>query len=172
MASYSTYMQCGIFYGSCAQIPLKSSCAHTSAFFPAVLLQDWQLWWTLPAMQWHAYKRFLAFLSGNLAPLFLRLQDIFNVFKFRLFVKSLAMLIDSLLTAIFFSCDQKLIFKTHKTFRKWARSSEFEFEAENATSKRRPVQPPLPFHKEDVELQRRGKLTMSSRLAGWSPRLC
>ena len=34
-------------------------------------------------MQWHAYKRFFAFLSGNLTPLFLRMQYILNVFKFR-----------------------------------------------------------------------------------------
>ena len=56
----------------------------------------------LPAMQWHAYKRFLAFLSGNLGLLFLRLQYILNVFKFRTFVKSSSMPIESLLTTIFF----------------------------------------------------------------------
>ena len=57
---------------------------------------------SLPAMQWHAYKRFLAFLSGNLASLFLCLQYILNVFEFRSFVKSLSMPIDSFLTIIFF----------------------------------------------------------------------
>ena len=46
-----------------------------------------------------------------------------------------------------FSWDQKLTFNTHKTLRKWARSSE----AETASSKRRPVQPPLPFYREDVQ---------------------
>ena len=61
--------------------------------------QDWK---TLPAMQWHAHKRLFAFLSGNLAPLFLRLQYVLNVFIFRSFVKSLSMPIDSLLTTIFF----------------------------------------------------------------------
>ena len=58
--------------------------------------------WTLPAMQWHAHKRLFAFLSGNLAPLFLRLHYVLNVFIFRSFVKSLSMPIDSLLTTIFF----------------------------------------------------------------------
>ena len=57
---------------------------------------------SLPAMQWHAYKRFLAFLSGNLALLFLCLQYILNVFKFWSFVKSLSMPIESLLSTIFF----------------------------------------------------------------------
>ena len=57
---------------------------------------------TLPAMQWHAHKRLFAFLSGNLALLFLRLQYVLNVFIFRSFVKSLLMPIDSLLTTIFF----------------------------------------------------------------------
>ena len=47
-------------------------------------------------------KQFLAFLSGNLALLFLRLQYILNVFKFWSFVKSLSMPIESLLTTIFF----------------------------------------------------------------------
>ena len=51
-----------------------------------------------PAMQWHAYKRFFAFLSGNLTPLFLRLQYILNVFKFRSFVTSLSLLIVQKLT--------------------------------------------------------------------------
>ena len=102
---------------------------------------------SLPAMQWHAYKRLLAFLSWNLALLFLRLQYILNVFKFRSFVKSLSMPIESLLTTIFFSWDQKLTSNTHKTLRKWAKSSE----AETATSKRRPVQPPLPFYREDAQ---------------------
>ena len=53
-------------------------------------------------MQWHAHKRLFAFLSGNPAPLFLRLQYVLNVFIFRSFVKSLSMPIDSLLTTIFF----------------------------------------------------------------------
>ena len=47
-------------------------------------------------------KRFLAFLSGNLGLLFVRLQYILNVFKFRSIVKSLSMPIESLLTTIFF----------------------------------------------------------------------
>ena len=46
---------------------------------------------TWPAMQWHAYKRFFAFLSGNLTPLFLRLQYILNVFKFLSFVTTLSL---------------------------------------------------------------------------------
>ena len=49
-------------------------------------------------MQWHAYKRFFAFLSGNLTPLFLRLQYILNVFKFRSFVASLLLSIAQKLT--------------------------------------------------------------------------
>ena len=53
-----------------------------------------------------------------------------------------------------FSWDQKLTFNTHKTLRKWARSSE----AETASSKRRPVQPPLPFYREDVQPARKGQV--------------
>ena len=102
-------------------------------------------YWTLLAMQWHAYKRFLAFLSGNLALLFLRLQYILNVFKFRSFIKSLS--IASFANHYIFSWDQKLTFNTHKTLRKWAKSSE----AETASSKRRPVQPPLPLYREDAQ---------------------
>ena len=45
----------------------------------------WKLYVAWPAMQWHAYKRFFAVLSGNLTPLFLRLQYIFNVFKISVF---------------------------------------------------------------------------------------
>ena len=92
------------------------------------------------------------FVSGKLALLFLRLQYILNVFKFWSFVKSLSMPIESLLTTIFFlilyifSWDQKLTSNTNKTLRKWAKSSE----AETASSKRRPVQPPLPFYRKDA----------------------
>ena len=46
-----------------------------------------------------------------------------------------------------FSWDQKLTSNTHTTLRKWAKSSE----AETASSKRRPVQPPLPFYKKDAQ---------------------
>ena len=46
-----------------------------------------------------------------------------------------------------FSWDQKLTFNTHKTLRKWAKSSE----TETASCKRRPVQPPLPFYREDAQ---------------------
>ena len=105
-------------------------------------------------MQWHAHKRLFAFLSGNLAPLFLRLQYVLNVFIFRSFVKSLSMPIDSLLTTIFLLETKKLTFNTHKTLRKWARSSE----AETASSKRRPVQPPLPFYREDVQPAKKGQV--------------
>ena len=56
---------------------------------------------TWPAMQWHAYKRFFALLSGNLAPLLLRLEYILNVFKLLSFVKSLSMPIDYLLNTPF-----------------------------------------------------------------------
>ena len=51
-----------------------------------------------PAMQWHAYKRSFAFLSGNLILLFLRLQYILNVFKFRSFVTFLSLSIAQKLT--------------------------------------------------------------------------
>ena len=46
-----------------------------------------------------------------------------------------------------FSWNQKLTFNTHKTLQKWAKSSG----AETASSKRRPVQPPLPFYGEDAQ---------------------
>ena len=55
-------------------------------------------WISWPAMQWHAHKRCCAFLSGNLTPLFLRLQYILNVFKFRSFVTSLSLSIAQKLT--------------------------------------------------------------------------
>ena len=58
----------------------------------------WQAGTTWQAMQWHPYKRVFAFLSGNLTPLFLRLQCILNVFKFRSFVTSLSLSIAQKLT--------------------------------------------------------------------------
>ena len=57
------------------------------------------------------------------------------------------MSIESLLNTIFFFWDQKLTSNIHKTLRKWAKSSE----AETASSKRRPVQPPLPFYRKDAQ---------------------
>ena len=53
-----------------------------------------------------------------------------------------------------FSWDQKLTFQTHKKLRKWARSSK----AEKAPSKRQPVQPPLPFYREDAQQAKEGQV--------------
>ena len=121
-----------------------------------------------PAMQSHAYKWFLAFLSGNLAPLLLRLQYILNVFKFLSFVKSLSMPIDSLLTTIFFLETKSLPSKPTKSYESEPVLPEPKMPLPNAGPSNRHC---LSIEKMPNR-QRRGNLTMSSRLAGWSPRLC
>ena len=122
----------------------------------------------LPAMQWHAYKRFLAFLSGNLGLLFLRLQYILNVFKFRSFVKSLSMPIESLLTTIFFLETKSLPSIPTKRYESEPNLPEPKLLLPYASRSHRHC---LSIEK-TPNRQRSGKLTMSSRLAGWSPRLC
>ena len=97
--------------GGCGRKKLRSSIFQSRV--SCTLIKEWLPWeptdrdtgirtHSLPAMQWHAYKRFLAFLSGNLALLFLHLQYILNVFKFWSLVKSFSMPMESLLTTIFF----------------------------------------------------------------------
>ena len=65
--------------------------------------------------QCSAYKRFLVFLSGNLSSVFLRLQKILNVFKFRSSVSSLSLSIAQKLTpqtlegqACYLQCSQNV----------------------------------------------------------------
>ena len=123
---------------------------------------------TLPAMQWHAHKRLFAFLSGNLAPLFLRLQYVLNVFIFRSFVKSLSMPIDFLLTTIFFLETKSLPSIPTKSDKSEPDLPKPKLLLPNAGRSNRHC---LSIEKTSNR-QRRGKLTMSSRLAGWSPRLC
>ena len=123
---------------------------------------------TLPAMQWHAQKWFLAFLSGNLALLFLRLQYILNVFKCWSFVKSLPMPIESLLTTIFFLETKSLPPISTKRNESEPNLLEPKLLLPNAGRSNRHC---LSL-KKTSNRQRSGKLTMSSRLAGWSPRLC
>ena len=123
---------------------------------------------SLPAMQWHAHKRLFAFLSGNLAPLFLRLQYVLNVFIFRSFVKSLSMPIDSLLTTIFFLETKSLPSIPTKRYESEPDLPKPKLLLPNAGRSNRHC---LSIEKTSHQ-QRRGKLTMSSRLAGWSPRLC
>ena len=123
---------------------------------------------SLPAMQWHAHKRLFAFLSGNLAPLFLRLQYVLNVFIFRSFVKSLSMPIDSLLTTIFFLETKSLPSIPTKRYESEPDLPKPKLLLPNAGRSNRHC---LSIEKTSNR-QRRGKLTMSSRLAGWSPRLC
>ena len=122
----------------------------------------------LPAMQWHAYKRFLAFLSGNLALLFLRLQNILNLFKLWSFVKSLLMPIESLLTTIFFLETESLPPISTKRYESEPNLPKPELLLPNAGRSNRHCL----SREKTPDRQRSGKLTMSSRLAGWSPRLC
>ena len=105
------------------------------------------------AMQWHAYKRFLAFLSGNLAPLLLRLQYILNVFKFLSFVKSLSMPIDSLLTTLFFLRPKAYLSNPQNV----TKVSQI-FRSQYGPSKRRPIQPPLPVYREDAQPTKKGQV--------------
>ena len=123
---------------------------------------------TLPAMQWHACRRFLAFLSGNLALLFLRLPYILNEFKFRSFVKSLSMWIESSLTTIFFLETKSLPSIPTKRYESEPNLPKPKLLLPNAGRSNRHC---LSIEK-TPNRQRSGKLTMSSRLAGWSPRLC
>ena len=123
---------------------------------------------SLPAMQWHAYKRYLAFLSGNLSLLFLRLQWILNVFKFSSFVKSLSMPIESLLTTIFFLETKSLPPISTKRYKSEPNPPKPKLLLPNAGRSNRHC---LSIEK-TPNRQRSGKLTMSYRLAGWSPRLC
>ena len=123
---------------------------------------------SLPAMQWHAHKRLFAFLSGNPAPLFLRLQYVLNVFIFRSFVKSLSMPIDSLLTTTFFLETKSLPSIPTKRYESEPDLPKPKLLLPNAGRSNRHC---LSIEKTSHQ-QRRGKLTMSSRLAGWSPRLC
>ena len=122
----------------------------------------------LPAMQWHTHKGFLAFLPGNLVLLFLRLQYILNMFKFRSFVKSLSMPIESLLTTIFFLETKSLPSIPTKRYESEPNLPKPKLLLPNAGQSN--------CHCLSIEKtpnrQRSGKLTMSSRLAGWSPRLC
>ena len=126
------------------------------------------VWVTLPAMQWHAHKRLFAFLSGNLALLFLRLQYILNVFIFRSFVKSLSKPIDSLLTTIFFLEIKSLPSIPTKHYESEPDLPKPKLLLPNAGRSNRHC---LSIEKMSNR-QRRGKLTMSCRLADWSPRLC
>ena len=123
---------------------------------------------TLPAMQWHAHKRLFAFMSGNLAPLFLRLQYVLNVFIFRSFVKSLSMPIDSFLTTMFFLETISLPSIPTKRYESEPDLPKPKLLLPNAGRSNRHC---LSIEKTSNR-QRRGKLTMSSRLAGWLPRIC
>ena len=124
--------------------------------------------YALPAMQWHAHKRLFAFLYGNLVPIFLRLQYVLNVFIFRSFVKSLSMPIDSLLTTIFFLETKSLPSIPTKRYESEPDLPKPKLLLQNAGRSNRHC---LSIEKTSNR-QRRGRLTMSSRLAGWSPRLC
>ena len=144
-------------------------CTAMTSGWAAMRLVNWNTGsFTLPAMQWHAHKRLFAFLSGNLAPLFLRLQYVLNVFIFRSFVKSLSMPIDSLLTTIFFLETKSLPSIPTKRYESEPDLPKPKLLLPNAGRSNRHC---LSIEKTSNR-QRRGKLTMSSRLAGWSPRLC
>ena len=125
----------------------------------------------LPAMQWHAHKRLFASLSGNLAPLFLRLQYVLNVFIFRSFVKSLSMPIDSLLTTIFFLETKSLPSIPTDRYDHYESEPDLPKPKLLLPNAGRSNRHCLSIEKTSNR-QRRGKLTMSSRLAGCSPRLC
>ena len=103
-----------------------------------------------------------AFLSGNLAPLFLRLQCVLNVFIFRSFVKSLSMPIDSSLTTIFFLETKSLPSILTKRYESEPELPKPKLLLPNAGRSNRHC---LSIEKTSNR-QRRGKLTMSSRLAG------
>ena len=122
-------------------------------------LTIWSVTW--PAMQWHAYKRFFAFLSGNLAPLLLRLRYILNVFKFLSFVKSLSMLIDSLLTTIIFLETKSLPSKPTKSYESEPDLPKPKMLLPNVGRSNRHC---LSIEKIPNQ-ERRGNLTMSSCLA-------
>ena len=90
----------------------KSTSSSKSTWSPATLLFEQRFGLgcpslsqvkSLPAMQWHTYKRFFAFLSGNLTPPFFRLQYILNVFKFQSFVTSLSLSIALIAWRLFFT---------------------------------------------------------------------
>ena len=117
---------------------------------------------TLPAMQWHAHKRLFAFLSGNLTPLFLRLQYVLNVFIFRSFVKSFSMPLDSLLTTIFFLETKSLPSIPTKRYESEPDLPKPKLLLPNAGRSNRHC---LSIEKTSNR-QRRGKLTMFCRLAG------
>ena len=99
-----------------------------------------------PAMQWHAYKRFLGFLSGILALLFLRLQYILNVFKFRSFVKCLSMPIESLLTTIFF-----LRLKANRPYPKNVKKVSQVFRSRNCFFQTPAGPTAIAFYREDAQ---------------------
>ena len=146
---------------TCCTVMLHASCADAEVAFEYMHV-------ALPAMQWHAHKRLFAFLSGNLAPLFLRLQYVLNVFIIRSFVKSLSMPIDSLLTTIFFLETKSLPSIPTKRYESEPDLPKPKLLLPNAGLSNRHC---LSIVKTSNR-QRRGKLTMSFRLAGWSPRLC
>ena len=155
----------------------KNSCVHrkkkvTACVHAARMLSRRQHWCSLrgslPEIQWHAHKRLSAFLSGNLVPLFLRLQYVLNVFIFRSFVKSLSMPIDSLLTTIFFLETKSLPSIPTQRYESEPDLPKPKLLLPNAGRSNRHC---LSIEKTSNR-QRRGKLTMSSRLAGWSPRFC
>ena len=108
------------------------------------------------------------FSVGNLALLFLRLQYILNVFKFWSFVKSLSMPIESLLTTIFFLETKSLPSIPTKRYESEPNLPKPKLLLPNAGRFNRHC---LSIGK-TPKRQRSGKLTISSRLAGWSPRLC
>ena len=108
------------------------------------------------------YNRFLAFLSGNLALLFLRLQYILNVFKCWSFVISLSMPIESLLTTTFFLETKSLPPISTKRYESEPNLPKPKLLLPNAGRSNRHC---LSIEK-TPNRQRSGKLTMSSRLAG------
>ena len=111
---------------------------------------------------------FSLFCPGTLALLFLRLQYILNVFKFWSFVKSLSMPIESLLTTIFFLETKSLPPISTKHYESEPNLPKPKLLLPNADRSNRHC---LSIEK-TPNRQISGKLTMSSRLAGWSPRLC
>ena len=128
----------------------------------AIELSETAFFVSLPAMQCYAHKRLFAFLSGNLAPLFLRLRYVLNVFIFRSFVKSLSMPIDSLLTTIFFLETKSLPSISTKRYESEPDLPKPKLLLPNTgRSNRHCLSTEKTFNR-----QRRGKLTMSSRLAG------
>ena len=136
-----------------------------SCLWPAVLWARWQLTVARHCQQYNDTHTndFLLFCPGTWPGLLLlRLQYILNVFKFRSFVKSLSMPIESLLTTIFFLETKSLPSISTKRYGSEPNLPEPKLLLPNAGRSNRHC---LSIEK-TPNRQRSGKLTMSSRLAG------